>query len=319
MLRGLVDLPLKSIIPPYLIGLTLTLSLYGVRGFRPPNLIIISTTHPDFIEPSDHILSFIFLVSYLLAVETALTGYDVWNIAIHFVVRTGVEPSYGVGLEGSFYNLMQLNTILIVLVSTPVQCFYVWRFRALQNSWYLTILMYFLSFISLVMGIVTAVVVPRGIPLVIAAKFIGKSNFPGDSGLWTLLPTLLWLGSSALVDVLVTGGLFYKLSKSRTGMKRTDTVVNSVIQLAIETGFLTSACIIAEIVLFLIEAFDKHGGLNSDDYFSNHGFLAKYVIADFALSKLYANTLLATLNARVTWRAKAMEADTLKTEDIFEV
>ncbi|KAJ8515702.1 hypothetical protein ONZ45_g6925 [Pleurotus djamor] len=326
MIRGDVALVLKAIIPSYIIGFTLSLVLYGT---------LLSQAIAYFRSFSTDQRLIRLLVAYLLAVETALTVYDVWNISSH-LQTIPPDTDDGVILSGSFDNcqsvfqlplvlmltdyvypisVMQLNTVLTVLVSTPVQCFYAWRLRTLQGSKFLTVLMYVLSVVSLITGIITAVVVPRGIPLSITAEFIQSLNLPGDATTWVWVPTLMWLGTSALADVLITGALSYRLIQLRTGMKGTDNVVNSIIQMTVETGLLTSACIIAEIILFVIEAAGDTS-IAALKHLPAHDIPAKYVIADFVISKLYANTLFVTLNARTHWRMNSV-MPSVHTEDVY--
>ncbi|KAJ8495592.1 hypothetical protein ONZ45_g12785 [Pleurotus djamor] len=310
MIRGDVALVLKA--------------MYARFRYDPARAMIIISEPPT--TPGNRLFSLILnrlirlLVAYLLAVETALTVYDVWNISSH-LQTIPPDTDDGVILSGSFDNLMQLNTVLTVLVSTPVQCFYAWRLRTLQGSKFLTVLMYVLSVVSLITGMITAVVVPRGIPLSITAEFIQSLNLPGEAMTWVWVPTLMWLGTSALADVLITGALSHRLIQLRTGMKGTDSVVNSIIQskhfaaLTVETGLLTSACIIAEIILFIIEAAGDTS-IAALRHLPAHDIPAKYVIADFVISKLYANTLFVTLNARTHWRMNSV-MPSVHTEDVY--
>ncbi|KAJ8496748.1 hypothetical protein ONZ45_g12341 [Pleurotus djamor] len=218
-------------------------------------------------------------------------------------------------------------------ISTPVQLFYAWRLHSLQASKRLTYSIYGFSVISLSMytvypsssllfesppvssylthmlpplevsAVITAVTSPRGIPPVVHDYESRKTVHTGPQGK-LLAPTLIWLCSSALADLLVTGGISYILLRSKTGFRRTDSKVSKIIQLTLETGLLTSTCILLEIVLFLLQQTGIIGGFRGINYDDS----AYYMIPDLILSKLYANMLLATLNARAQWRATSGSA-----------
>ncbi|GLB40665.1 hypothetical protein LshimejAT787_0805360 [Lyophyllum shimeji] len=91
------------------------------------------------------------------------------------------------------------------------------------------------------------------------------------------------LGSGVAVDLLIAVSLCWSLSKSRTGFKKTDSIVNTLMMYAINTGLLTTICAAA---CFITYAVWPH----------EFTFIAIY----FSLPKLYLNSLLATLNSRDT-------------------
>lgn len=73
-------------------------------------------------------------------------------------------------------------------------------------------------------------------------------------------------------------------SKRKTGHKSTTVTINRIIRLTIQTGLVTMIFAIADLLLFTI----------------SRGTAVNFVW-DFALSKLYTNALLSTLNARAGW------------------
>ncbi len=52
----------------------------------------------------------------------------------------------------------------------------------------------------------------------------------------------------AVSDIGIAGTLVYLLRKSRTGFKRTETLVNRLIMFSINTGLITSMCAIMALV-----------------------------------------------------------------------
>ncbi|KAH9984962.1 hypothetical protein BJV77DRAFT_1071690 [Russula vinacea] len=95
----------------------------------------------------------------------------------------------------------------------------------------------------------------------------------------TLASTALSLGVAT--DIFTAASLSYFLHRMRTGYKRSDTLINRLIIYSVNTGTLTSVFSVAVLVAY---------NLMPDNLI----FIALY----FILSKLYANSCLATLNTR---------------------
>ncbi|KAI0814817.1 hypothetical protein BC629DRAFT_814027 [Irpex lacteus] len=89
------------------------------------------------------------------------------------------------------------------------------------------------------------------------------------------------LSISAILDVLIAGSLISLLHRSRTGWKSMDQLINTIVVYTIENGLLTSIFAVLSLICWVT----MNGNLI---------FLALH----FTISKLYANSLLATLNAR---------------------
>ncbi|KAF4622251.1 hypothetical protein D9613_009608 [Agrocybe pediades] len=87
-------------------------------------------------------------------------------------------------------------------------------------------------------------------------------------------------------DTIIAASLCTLLLKSRTGLKRTDSIITLLMAFSINTGLLTSICAIACLVTYAI-------------WPQRFVFMGIF----FALSKLYVNSLLASLNARTAFRS----------------
>ncbi|KAM5544726.1 hypothetical protein V8D89_001624 [Ganoderma adspersum] len=87
--------------------------------------------------------------------------------------------------------------------------------------------------------------------------------------------------AATVTDVLLTSILVYSLHKSRTGIKRTDSMINVLIMYAVNTGLLTSIFNILCLVF----------GFVFPQSFT-------YAAVDLVSSRLYASSLLAALNSR---------------------
>ncbi|KAG8822123.1 hypothetical protein FRC17_009647 [Serendipita sp. 399] len=91
----------------------------------------------------------------------------------------------------------------------------------------------------------------------------------------------VWLGGTALCDLIITTAIVSFLLIKIAGFKPTDNVVSKVIKMTVETGALTTSFATADLILFLLfPATNLH------------------LIFCIPLAKLYSNTLLAMLNAR---------------------
>ncbi|KAF8351336.1 hypothetical protein F5887DRAFT_1058222 [Amanita rubescens] len=95
------------------------------------------------------------------------------------------------------------------------------------------------------------------------------------------VPVAVWLGSQTIADVIITISLITVLLRSRTGFRRTDTVVNRLIRGAVQTGFFVSLFAMADLFGFL---FDQSSNL--------------YSVFAMPIGRIYTNTLMDTLNAR---------------------
>ncbi|TFK41819.1 hypothetical protein BDQ12DRAFT_624513 [Crucibulum laeve] len=93
---------------------------------------------------------------------------------------------------------------------------------------------------------------------------------------------ICWLGFQTSADLLITICLTFILSRSRTGFRRTDTIINRLIRGAVQTGLFASIFALADLFSFLL-----HRNTNL------------YAMFAFPIGRIYTNTLLDTLNARI--------------------
>jgi len=121
------------------------------------------------------------------------------------------------------------------------------------------------------------------------------STFDQLDGLKPLSMTVNALAAAG--DVLIAAILCTMLHRSRTGFKRSDSLINKLIIFTINTGFLTSVCAVLSLVTIVA----------LPDTFV-------YICFYFTLGRLYSNSLLATLNARKLLRDKAAVGEVLSLE-----
>ncbi|KIP06228.1 hypothetical protein PHLGIDRAFT_19513 [Phlebiopsis gigantea 11061_1 CR5-6] len=103
----------------------------------------------------------------------------------------------------------------------------------------------------------------------------------------------LSLSLGTATDIVTAFALCFFLHGLRTGYSKDDSLVNRLTLYAVNTGILTSAVSVATMILY---------NLMPDNFI----FMALY----FVLSKLYANSFLATLNTRRVLRGRGTDAET---------
>jgi hypothetical protein len=92
---------------------------------------------------------------------------------------------------------------------------------------------------------------------------------------------ICWLGFQTCADLLITFVLSFALARSRTGFRKTDTIINRLIRGAIQTGFFVSLFALADLFSFVL-----HRNTNFYAFFA------------YPIGRIYTNTLLDTLNSR---------------------
>ncbi|KAH8105638.1 hypothetical protein DFH11DRAFT_1733223 [Phellopilus nigrolimitatus] len=183
---------------------------------------------------------------------------------------------------------------------------YIYLITQYGNPLYLTVIVPSLEVMVLISGFVCLLVQSflvyrvwrlsaNNVPLVaclflfVVAEFIANTSFFGKGvqmASFADVPTIAWLsklsnGLSAATDVVIAASLTFLLNRSRTGFRKSETMINRLILFTINTGMLTSVCAIVTVIFV---------SLYPDNLI--------YVTTYLCISKLYTNTLLATLNAR---------------------
>ncbi|KAB5592810.1 hypothetical protein CTheo_3730 [Ceratobasidium theobromae] len=99
----------------------------------------------------------------------------------------------------------------------------------------------------------------------------------------------LWLVSSAVADVAITGILTWYLHTHRTGFSRTDDLITRLIRVTVQTGLITTIWAVADLIIFLAVPNPLH------------------LLFNLPLCKLYSNSLMSALNARGGWDENSNE------------
>ncbi|KAJ3743233.1 hypothetical protein DFH05DRAFT_1300540 [Lentinula detonsa] len=238
---------------PMLIGVFLNMILYGVLLNQ---MFFYYKTYP-----LDSLWVRIF-VAYLLMLETANTAIDMAMMYQPLIAEYGTEEAVMY-----FPTLFLLEPILIVLISTPIQTFFAWRIRKITQTYWISGIVVALALASSVGGFVTGVKIAK------LKLFADKPELH-----WS---ALLWFITACVADLVITATLVWNLAQRKTGFAITDSVVDKIIKMTVQTGMITSICAIGDVAFFMAL---PHTGLN--------------FLWDLTLSKLYTNCLMSTLNAR---------------------
>ncbi|KZT27244.1 hypothetical protein NEOLEDRAFT_1177017 [Neolentinus lepideus HHB14362 ss-1] len=196
---------------------------------------------------------------------------DALNSAFECVVAYGYTITDFGDFEAASNGNWRAGTgpVLIGVIAATVQGFYAWRvYRLTQMRWFfiLICILIFLQFLGATLtGIAGSIITP-----------LVQWNR------WEVrVPIVVWLVLAALVDCLITFTLTFHLKQSRTGFAITDDLITRIIRLTVQTGMLTALWAVLDLILYLSLSSPVH------------------LIFNLALPKLYTNSLLSTLNARM--------------------
>ncbi|KAF7367066.1 MFS domain-containing protein [Mycena sanguinolenta] len=172
-----------------------------------------------------------------------------------------LEASQVVQSNALTYPLLQ------VAISVPVQFFYAWRISVIMRDYFIPALIGMASLTSLVGAIWTSIIVHQ------VKIYVNKPKVNTTAFIWSCC--------ASAADLIITVSLFWSLTRKRTGIKRTDDLLNTIARHAIQTGLSTVTFAALDVSLFV--AFPD----NTISFFF-----------DFGLPKLYSNSLVSSLNAR---------------------
>ncbi|KAH9176077.1 hypothetical protein EDB89DRAFT_196839 [Lactarius sanguifluus] len=165
--------------------------------------------------------------------------------------------------------------IIGVIVALIVEVFFVYRIWVLsrQSSWFLCLLICLFSIVSAAAGFY------GGIYTHVHNKF--------PSGRMLKVTALTWVGGNASADVLIAGSLLFYLGRRRREGRGqfSDHALSKVVRLIIETNVLTTTAGI--ITLLTVAIFPDEPW---------------FTCPTAVLGKLYSNTLLVSLNNRISIR-----------------
>ncbi|KAJ7162712.1 hypothetical protein C8R43DRAFT_1062998 [Mycena crocata] len=241
----------KLIYGPLLVGVFMNMILYGVLIGQQLTYYQTSRKDPLWMRT---------LVWMVFIIETANTAFDISIMYEPLILHYG-------GIPDNLPTVFITQPLCVILVGFPIQLFFIWRIRTLTENNLLPAVIFLFSLVAFGGGVWTTVMVP------ITAKF---RNIP-----MLYRSAEVWLIASAVTDLCIAASLAITLRKKKTGFAVTDTVVDKIIRMTVQTGMLTALFSILDVVCFLTLT----------------GVTVNF-IWNIPLSKLYSNCLMSTLNAR---------------------
>lgn len=213
-----------------------------------------------------------------------LTVAAVW--IIEFIRSSfGVHASYHYAIL-EWGNLSALLTVVwsidaIVFMTNMGELFghlyFAWRVKILSNGrLILPSIIVFFTISNFALGVTTFVL--SNAQSVVSQRTNGPSSVLSSTALCTAIAT----------DVTITLSLIFLLNRSRTGFSKTNRLINTLIFYAINIGAITS---VTDIVVLVLNRLVPETGQN---------YVAIYEI----VGNFYANSFLASLNARASLRSQ---------------
>lgn len=247
----------------FLIGVVVSATLYGVTCVQTWYYFSRYPSDPWYIK---------------LLVGAVLASDSIHQALITHTVYTYLVTDFGIAADlGTLVWSLIVEVLFNGLTALMVQSFLTMRVYRLSNKSIIATL----SVLSLVFGEFILVVI-------YVAKAINMTTFVE---LGTLKPLSMSVNALAAAgDVLIAVFLCTLLQQSRTGFRRSDTMINKLILFSINTGLLTSICAVMSLISITVW----------DGTFI-------YIAFYFCLGRLYCNSLLATLNARKSLRGDSRD------------
>ncbi|ESK84002.1 hypothetical protein Moror_11538 [Moniliophthora roreri MCA 2997] len=243
------------VVGTYLLGIIVNTFLFGLVCYQ---FLVYKTT--EFNDPTwiKTIIAALFLIDLL---HSVVEIYGAWEMCVTNYANPG-----SLQFVSWVIPFTAATTAVAALIA---QIFLGHRVLLLIRSTFLTVVIGFLSIVGCVFGITAGI----------------KSGIIRDVTKFApLKPFVIGkLAFQTAADLLITASLTIVLSRSRTGFRRTDSIINRLIRGAIQTGFFVSIFALGDLFSFLF--------LEQTNW---------YAFFAFPIGRIYTNTMLDTLNSRRT-------------------
>ncbi|KAI0652746.1 hypothetical protein C8Q79DRAFT_118910 [Trametes meyenii] len=205
-----------------------------------------------------------FMVFLVWLMDTIHSGMAITSNWVYLIVHFGDWDN----MDDITWSIAT-SVALTALNTFFVHCFFTHRIYTLsRQNLYVTIPLVTLALVRLVSALISTAEMIR---LKSFSQFVDQYAYVFTIGLST----------AASTDIFIAGGLCYFLRRGRSGFTGMDKIVDAITLYTIENGMLTCITTIVSLVCWVTMS-------------TNLIFLGLHL----AISKLYANSLLATLNAR---------------------
>ncbi|KAF8130226.1 hypothetical protein EV363DRAFT_1335494 [Boletus edulis] len=268
---------------PFVIGYTLSFALMGA-------LVVQAYIYfTRFTDDRRAIKALVMVVLLLETLITALVFYGLWATSTS---EFSISIFYYLGqyLMGPLLGMVLAS--MAGLVTTLTHGFYCWRISTLRKSLLIPFPIMMVSLLQLASIIILAFrdgLFPASETINNSANDGTPPAPPVISISYKLAPWLVtWLGGSVVCDVAITTCMTLSLRPSNSHFSSNRSTLVKLTRLTIETGLVTSVAALVELIL----------GVVFEMYFY-------HIAVFFAISKLYANCLLASLNFRLVLRSQS--------------
>ncbi|KAL1746894.1 hypothetical protein HDZ31DRAFT_61719 [Schizophyllum fasciatum] len=254
--------PIETPLGMLLIGLIISCALYGL------NFLQIYLYFRAFPQDSWWLKLMVALLLALDTAGTALSGHGVYT----YLIKHFGDPTAIAGIDTSLEIESQITNFITLIV----QWFYGYsliQLAAGRKLKWIAFLIFFLALVSFAFG--TAAV---------ANNFL-TAHFEGLTMKNARIISGFALGGATACDIVITAALCTFFFRSKTGFKPTDNILDKLLIFTINRGAIAFAVQILNCIL----------------YFTHTAQLI-WTPFHFALSKVYAISLVATLNQRDTYR-----------------
>jgi hypothetical protein len=209
------------------------------------------------------------LVGFIWLLETIQVALSIYFVDVYLIINFGFPHALTL-CEWS----LSVAAVFGFIIGWMVNLFFVWRIWLLSKSVWET-------------SIIGALATTRAAFGITVCYYTFPYPNWHDFRIHAYPYILSGLSLGVVVDCLITLAVSRQLLKGRTGARDTDALINRLLGYTLNTGFITSLFAIIEIITFLT---------------SPHSLV--FLSFVFVQNKLYANCLLATLNARRELRAR---------------
>ncbi|KAK0237692.1 hypothetical protein EDD85DRAFT_831375 [Armillaria nabsnona] len=156
------------------------------------------------------------------------------------------------------------------LIGPMVQAYYAWRIHVISGTWWLSGLVMLCSLMAVGGGLAgtNAAATLKTFQNLAEAKVV----------------VIFWLLPPAVADIIIAFSLTYYLRQHKGRFEASDKVLDRIIRMTVQNGLLTAVIAVIDIIMYFTVTTPYH------------------IAFTFILPKLYANTVLSSLNSRTSIR-----------------
>ncbi|PBK60306.1 hypothetical protein ARMSODRAFT_966191 [Armillaria solidipes] len=277
---GVAPSDLYKVTGPLLIGRFLGLILYGILCDQ---VYIYYISFPKDNLPYKTVVYLLWLTETVQTVSTLIDTFD--TFCYNFGNVSELE-----GMHLIWFTI----PILSGFVGCIAQLFYAWRmYKFSKKARWLCIILSVIAFTQFAAAICSGIQI----------RSLNSGHYSNlHKYSMVKVTAIIWLGGSVLCDTAIALCMTYVLCRAQTGLKSTRILLSRLIRLTIETGTITAAIAAVQMALFL-----SHNNNYS-------------IVPANCLIQMYANTVLAVCNSRMTRRIRGGREDTtLHSFDSFDL